>query len=461
MTVGSRGNMLNGHGHTKQQSTSIGRREAMRLGLSYGAIAALAPATAFAAIGKPAPGPGGFSAAKLRQIDPAVQAMVDKGAIPGAVTLTYRHGVVAHCSTNGWQDLDAHTTMRRDTIFQIMSMTKPITAASILSLVDDGLIDLYDPVEKYLPELAGRRVLRTSSSPLDDTVPAERPMRIADLLTFRSGLLNVAGPFNPNAGPLAEATAEIYARYVDDPDGWVKSIGALPLGFQPGTAWSYGTSSEALSVLASRVAKMPFADVLQQRIFGPLGMKDTGYFVPPAKRARLATVYRREGEARKLTVLTDSLGLPQPFPYPSAPTPFPKGAYALSSTADDYLQFARMLLQKGEVGGTRVLSHRAVALMTSNYLPPEQRAAIPMGPMFKGQGWGLGLAVVTDPALQDEGLGFASAGSFGWPGAYGTWWQADPKEDMIQVYMHQVLGGSGPEVARDQFHRLGYDAIAD
>jgi CubicO group peptidase (beta-lactamase class C family) len=281
-------------------------------------------------------------------------------------------------------------------------------------------------------------------------------MRIVDLLTFRSGLVSI--PLSPQTtNPLSKAVADIYRAHSDNPDGWLQAIGGLPLGFQPGTAWSYGTSSEALSILIGRVSGLPFAEFLQRRIFAPLGMNDTAHFVPPEKRSRLATVYQRDPDTRQAKLSTTANDFPQ------TPPGFPRGAYGLVSTVDDYLQFARMLLGQGKKDHVRILSHRAVALMTSNYLTVEQRAAIPppVTSLFDGQGWGLGLAVVVDSPRQDEALTFSSVGSFGWPGAYGTWWQADPKEDMIQIYMNQFMTGTAQDMHRLMFTKLGYDAIDD
>lgn len=212
-----------------------------------------------------------------------------------------------------------------------------------------------------------------------------------------------------------------------------------------------------LTILISRVSGMSFAEFLQRRIYAPLGMKDTAHFVPPEKRSRLATVYQRDPETREAKVS------PRANAFPDTPPPFAKGAYGLVSTVDDYLQFARMLLGKGEKDGVRILSHRAVSLMTSNYLTVEQRAAIPppVNVIFQSQGWGLGLSVVLDVPRQDENFAFSSLGSFGWPGAFGTWWQADPKEDMVQIYMHQFLTGVAWDLPRVLFQRLTYEAIDD
>jgi CubicO group peptidase (beta-lactamase class C family) len=216
---------------------------------------------------------GGFSPEALKRIDQTMNTMVQRGETPGMVGLVYRRGQVAHVTTAGWQDIASKTPMSRDTIFQIMSMTKPVTAAAALALVDDGLIDLYDPVEKFLPELAHRRVLRTPSSSTDDTVPVERPIHIADLLTYRAGLVGTPPP-GPGIGATAleMAVGDVYNTYTNDSAGWLKALAKLPLGTQPGTAWHYGTASEVLVILISRVSGMPYEQFLQKRICDPLGM---------------------------------------------------------------------------------------------------------------------------------------------------------------------------------------------
>lgn len=209
----------------------VGRRELIGRCLVYGALASVAPSMSLLAAGrKPTRrSAGGFSAAGLERIDETMRAMVERGETPGMVGLIYRRGAVDHVTTAGRQNIESKSPMKRDTIFQIMSMTKPITATATLMLLDEGRISLYDPVDKFLPEFANQRVLRTPSSPLDDAVPTERRMRIVDLLTYRSGLVSTAmSPETTN--PLTKAVGEIYSSHADDPQGWLKAIAALPLG---------------------------------------------------------------------------------------------------------------------------------------------------------------------------------------------------------------------------------------
>jgi CubicO group peptidase (beta-lactamase class C family) len=398
----------------------------------------------------------GLSPSRLARIDPLMTAAVERGETPGLVGLICRHGEVAHVVAAGWQDVEKRIPMRRDSIFQIMSMTKPITAAAVMILVDEGIVGLYDPVGRYLPELATMLVRRSPGAPLSDTVPAERPIRIVDLLNYRSGLASSQAPVSGDS--LCAAIGNAYDVYMEDPAGWLGAIGRLPLATQPGTAWAYGTSSDVLAVLVGRVSGMPFAEFLARRIFEPLRMRDTAHFVPPSKRARFATAYHLDKATGRPA---PGVSMPHLRPvFPDSPPAFAYGSYGLASTADDYLRFARMMLERGSVDGVRILSHRATGLMTSNYLTDEQRAKSGM-PLFTGLGWGLGLAVVVDTAAEDETFGFGSKGTFLWPGAFGTWWQADPQEDMIEIYMHQYLTYDANVGPRMTLQRLGYEAIED
>lgn len=403
---------------------------------------------------------GGFSPNRLRALDDEMASIVASGELPGLVGLLYRRGDIAHVTTHGWQDIAAAKPMRRDTIFQIMSMTKPVTAAAALALVDDGRVGLHEPIENYLPEFSRQCVLRTPSSSLDDTVDRARPITLADLLTFRAGIATRVSPMalTPTT-PVKTAISEAYDKHGSDPEAWLSAVAAVPLETQPGTIWAYGTASEVVTLLISRVSGLSFAEFLQERIFNPLGMKDTGYSVSLENQSRLATAYERDAETSEARVL--SIGFFADH-RPSASLPsFPRGGYGLVSTIDDYLQFARMLLEGGAVDGVRILSRRLASLMVTNYLSDRQRATVPAPVLdsYRGQGWGLGLQVVIDPALQEQYVGYASRGSFGFSGALGTWWQADPQEKMIQIFMYQLL--SPNDRSRQRFQNLGYEAIEE
>ena len=271
-------------------------------------------------------------------------AYVTRGAVPSAVTL------VGH---KGEAHVDA-IKARPDTIFRISSMTKPITAAAAMLLVDDGRMRLDEPIDRLLPELAGRRVLRRLDGPLDDTVPATRPISLRDLLTFTMGFGLVFGP--PDRYPIVAATNELELGQglpspatPPKPDEWIRRLGTLPLMHQPGERWMYNTGSDVLGVLIARAAGQPFETFLHDRIFDPLGMRDTAFSVAAEKQDRFVTSY-----------LTGASGL-VPYDDPSTgqwsrPPAFPSGAAGLVSTAHDYLAFAEMLGAKGEHRGTRILS---------------------------------------------------------------------------------------------------------
>jgi len=399
-------------------------------------------------------GPGGFSADGLKAVTAAMQAAIDRGDAAGVVTLLYRHGEIAQVDAVGYQDEAAKTPMRRDTIFRIASMTKPIVAVATLMLIEDGKFALSTPVERILPELADRKLLANPADPLDSAKPSPHGIVVSDLLTHRSGIVTP----DTAPGPLVEALKGADAAREVGPDAWIKRVGALPLAYEPGTRFNYGNSFDVLGVLIARASGMSLPDFLETRIFKPLGMKDTGFFVPADKMARFTVNYGVDPQTKK-RVVADPADAHSRWAKPPA---FPAGAGGLVSTADDYLAFAKMLLGKGRSGDVRLLSHQSVALMTSNWLTPDQRKMPFSGFEFwAGQGFGLGVSVVDDVARQAHSpFGFSSAGSFGWPGAWGTWWQADHKEDMVQIFMIQ-LPAADPRTPVRAFQAAAYRAIDD
>jgi CubicO group peptidase (beta-lactamase class C family) len=400
------------------------------------------------------PGPGGFSPEGLKAVTAAMQAAIDRGDAAGVVTLLYRHGEVAQVNAVGVQDEAAKTPMRRDTIFRIASMTKPIVSVATLILIEEGKLSLTMPVGTFLPELANPKLLASPADPLDTAKPAPRGITVLDLMTHRSGIVTPGTA----PGPLVEALKNADAAREIGPDEWIKRIGALPLAYEPGTRFNYGNSFDVLGVLIARASGLSLPDFLEARIFKPLGMKDTGFFVAADKMARFATNYTVDPQT-KTRVVADQ---PGPTSRWAKPPAFPAGAGGLVSTADDYLAFAKMLLGKGRNGDVRLLGHESVALMTANQLTPEQRKTPFSGFEFwAGQGFGLGVSVVDDVARQARSpFGYSSAGSFGWPGALGTWWQADPEEDMVQIFMVQ-LPAADPRTPVRAFQEAGYRAIDD
>jgi len=382
---------------------------------------------------------------------------VERGEVPGVVTLLSRRGEV-HVHAIGMKTLGGSDPIRRDTIFRISSMTKPITAAATMILVEECKLRLDEPVDRLLPELAERKVLKRLDGPLDDTVPARRPITVRDLLTFRMGMGIVMAP--PDSYPIQKAMSGLQLgqgppspSIPPAPDEWMRRLGTLPLMHQPGEKWMYHTGSDVLGVLIARASGRPFETFLGERLFAPLGMKDTGFSVPAAKLDRLATSYWTNFQTGALELYDEGRGGQW-----SRPPAFPSGGAGLVSTIDDYLAFGRMMLDKGRHGNTRVLSRPAVETMTTDQLTPEQKAVSGILPgYFESHGWGFGLAVVT---RREEVAG--PVGKFGWDGGLGTSWATDPSEDMVGILMTQRAWTSPrpPNVCRD-FWTSAYQAIDD
>jgi CubicO group peptidase (beta-lactamase class C family) len=379
---------------------------------------------------------------------------VERGSLPGLVALVSRKDAV-HVDVIGSMSIGGRP-MRRDTIFRISSMTKPVTAAAAMLLVEEGKLRLDEPVDPLLPELANRQVLNRIDGPVDETEPAHRPITLRDLLTFRMGFGYL---FAMAEYPIHRAAAEAGLgpgppRPSGDPapDEFMGRLGTLPLIYQPGTSWLYNTSAEVLSVLVARASGQPFDVFLHERLFEPLGMKDTAFHVPAAKLDRFATSYMVNPETHELVVYDPAAGGDW-----SRPPAFPNGAGGLVSTADDYLAFARMLLNSGIHGRTRILSRPSVELMTADQLTPEQKARSGFGPdSFADSGWGFCLRITT------RRTELASLGSYGWSGGMGTLWENDPREELITILMTQRgWESSTPAGVFVDFYTLAYAAIDD
>ncbi len=387
----------------------------------------------------------GFSPEGLAQIGPTLKAVVDNGYLSGVVTLLWRNGEIADVTTVGQRDLTSGAPMTRDTLFRIASMTKPVTSVVALMLMQEGKLRLEDPITKWAPEFSDMVVLKDAEGPLDQTYPAPRGITIDDLMTHRSGL---AYAFT-SLGPIAQAHQDTLGDVLNsshEPDVWMKALGGLPLSYAPGERFHYSHATDVLGFIIGRIEGKPFRDVLFERVFEPLGMVDTDFWVPPEKRDRAAVVYRYEEASGELK--------PVDFAKLTAPPAFCGGGGGLISTADDYLKFARMMLGKGEVEGVRLLEAETVDLMTANRLTDEQRAIPFMGiPFWTGQGFGLGVSVILDAAAQ-AWMGVGTNGAFGWPGAFGTWWRADPAENMVMLYLVQnsmsLEPGSASQLATGQ-----------
>ena len=377
-----------------------------------------------------APPRGGFSPARLARMRAALERHVESGEVPGLVALVHHRGQ-EHVDTIGTMGYDSIVPLRRDTIFRLASTTKPITAVGAMILVEECRLRLDDPVDEWLPELRGRRVLRTIESPLDDTVPAKRPITLRDLLTFRSGYGEVLfiSPTCPLQRAMVEARLPLSEwPFAGTPDEFMRRLGGLPLACQPGERWLYHMSAEILGVLIARVTGKSLGAFLRERVFGPLGMADTGFQVPEAKLARLPICHGTDLVTGKLVVLQEAGG-----GYAAHPPLFESGAGGLVSTADDLLAFGRMMLGNGALGGERILSRPSVELMTMDHLAPEQKAVSPFFENFwDTYGWGLGLGVVTVRSDIAQ-----VPGRFGWDGAFGTSWWVDPTEEMVGILMVQ------------------------
>ncbi len=397
--------------------------------------------------------PGGFSKARLARMHHTLADHVERGALPGLVALLDRKGET-RVDAIGTMDLGGSVPMRRDTIFRIASMTKPITAAAAMILVEECRLRLHDPVDDLLPELANRRVLKSLESAIDDTVPANRPITVRDLLTFRLGLGMVMAP--PGKYPIQAAMAEVGlapgpVAAALTPDQWMERVGSLPLMYQPGERWLYHTGSDVLGVLIARASGQPLETFLRERLFEPLGMKDTGFQVPAEKLNRLPTSYWRDPASGALKVYDD----PTKSHF-AEPPPFPSGGGGLVSTADDYLAFSRMMLGKGKLGRERVLSRPAVELMTTNHLTPAHKVGSEMF-FALDRGWGFGMAVVTGRDTMSS-----TPGRFGWDGGLGTSGYSDPAEDMVGIlFTQRSLDSPQPPQVFADFWTSAYQAIDD
>jgi CubicO group peptidase (beta-lactamase class C family) len=336
--------------------------------------------------------------------------------------------------------------MAADTICRIASMTKPVVAACAMTLVEDCTLRLDDPVDELLPELADMTVLADPYGPLEDTVPARRPITLRDLLTFTFGTGILVG-VEPGTVPIADALAALEPP--PRPDEWIRRLGALPLVYQPGERWMYELAADVTVVLISRATGMSFGDAMRERICEPLGMKDTAFSVGGESISRLATAYKLDAATGELVVQDGPDG------NWSRPPAFESGGGGLVSTAADYFTFASALLAGGTRHGARVLSRPAVTLMTSDHLTPAQQAFSGFPPYFQNFGWGFGMSVRT----RRTHLG-PSVGSYGWNG-HGTIWYTDPAEDMTTILMTQRADSPPWRPIFVDFWTTVYQAIDD
>ena len=364
-----------------------------------------------------------------------IESIVDAGELAGAATMIWRGGRVIHTAAVGCRDVEAGLPIERDTLFRIASMTKPITSTAALMLFDEGRFALDDPIARWAPEFSEMRVLRSPNGPLDQTDPAERTITFDDLLTHRSGL--TYGEFH--SGPIAKAYDEALGAVIDSevaPDDWIGRLAALPLIDQPGEAFHYSHSTDLLGFLIARIEDAPLGEVLKRRIFDPLAMPDTGFTIPEEKRDRRAGMYGFDdaGRVKRLSVAPGRATMAAR----PAGLPFVSGGQGLWSTVDDYTTFGRIFVGGGAVDGVRLLKPETFAMMTSNRLSGRQRAESRMlgrSPFAVGHGFGMGVAVVLEPEKAFPNVCGGGVGSVGWPGAYGGWWQADPNDGSVFLFL--------------------------
>lgn len=406
-------------------------------------------------------GDGGLSATGLRRVRDVLARHVESGKIPGVVALVGRDDET-YVEAIGTMRHGGGAPMRRDTIFRMASTSKPVTIAAAMILIDECRLRLDDTVEEWLPELAGRRVLSRVDGPLDDTVPARRPISVRDVLTSTFGLgMDMTSLGTPIMNAVFErGLTPNLPEPMPEPDEWMRRLGELPLMHQPGERWQYQISSDLVGVLVSRVTGRPFEEFLRERVFEPLGMKDTGFHVPAEDIDRLPDLYAPDPRTGEFLVWDEAEGGRW-----SLPPAFPSGGGGLVSTVDDYHAYFRMLLNGGTHGSERILSRPAVELMTTNRLTPEQNAArnamaadnvhISHGQGQHG-GWGLGMAVRTYRG------DYASVGQFGWDGGSGTAAYADPAKRLTGILLTQV-GASTPDSMRliHDFWTTLYQVIDD
>ena len=404
---------------------------------------------------------GGFSSKRLARVRDVLSRHLDAGLVPGAVAVIARRGEV-HIEAMGtlaFEGEGSGTPMAADTIFRTGSMSKPIVAACAMTLVEDCTLRLDDPVDEFLPELADMTVLADPNGPLEDTVPAERPITLRDLLTFTLGTGMVPAP--PGTIPIADAlNAAVFDEPAPPPEEWIRRLGELPLVYQPGERWMYHTAANVTGVLIARATGQSFGDALRERVCGPLGMTDTGFSVPAEGIGRLSTAYQLDDAAGRL-VIEDG-----PDGYWSRPQKFEDGGGGIVSTAADYLAFASALMAGGVRHGQRVLSRPSVSLMTTDHLTQAQKAVSGFTPgYFDDIGWGFGMSVRTRRSHSGPwGVScppLASVGSYGWPGVYGTGWCNDPAEDLTTILMIQRLPAPPALPILFDFWTAAYQAIDD
>ena len=391
----------------------------------------------------------GMSSERLDRLSLALESLVDEGRLAGAVTIVVRRGKIAYREGIGWRDVEAEAPMPSDGIFRIASQTKALASVGVMLLQEEGKLLITDPVGKYLPAFAETTVAEPNDDGGYDAVPARRPVTIRDLLTHTAGISYGMGP----AGIASWQEAGITGWYFADRDETVGDTMArladLPMDAHPGERWVYGYNTDILGAMIEKISGQTLGEFLTERLFEPLGMNDTHFFLPDGKLGRLATVYSSVGDGSRFEKAPDPGHMVGQGHYVNGPRKAFSAGAGLLSTATDYATFLQMMLNGGELDGTRILSRKTVESMLSDHL-----GGIPFRP---GQGFGLGFSITHDPAA--AGLP-GSAGEFGWGGAYHSTYWADPKEEMVVVYLTQIIPAIGLD-DQQKVRSLVYQAIVD
>jgi len=403
-----------------------------------------------------APEQSGMSGAALARIDDHLKRQyVDAGRLAGTQLLVYRRGQIVHNAVQGFADLERKVAVQEDTIFRIYSMTKPITTVAFMMLVEEGRVALDEPVHKYIPEWAGLGVFQAGAVPPFLTRPPARPMLVIDLLRHTSGLTyGFQQRTNVDAAYRAQKIGEVEKS--GTLASMIADLAKIPLEFSPGDAWNYSVATDVVGYLVEKISGQPFEQFVQQRILDPLHMVDTGFHVPPEKAHRFAACYAADGRGGK--TLQDDPATSSFLTPPSMVS----GGGGLCSTAADYLTFCRALLNRGELGGVRLLGPKTLALMTSNHLPggrdlTEMSKSMFSEASYAGIGFGLGFSVTMNPA---KTMIPGSPGEYAWGGAASTAFWIDPAEELIAIFMTQLLPSSTYPIRRE-LRTMVYAAITE
>lgn len=386
----------------------------------------------------------GFSATRLARIQPAMQAYIDDNKLAGVMTLIARNGHIVHWKTQGMQDIEAQTPLTKDSIFRIYSMTKPITAVAALTLWEQGKFHMHDPIEKYLPELKNLKVYVSGSGDEMQLEDAKHPIRIIDLFMHTAGFSY--GFSNSEVDKLYQAMAN--QEPAKNSQEALSRIASLPLNHQPGSQWHYGVNTDVIGFLVERLSGKKLGEYMQEVIFDPLNMRDTGFSVSAQNQQRLTQIYTADKNGKTVVMNNEPLGdfLSDPAVH--------NGGGGLTSSMSDYFSFAQMLLNGGEYNGVRILGRKTVEYMRTNHLPT---SLLPFNSESTGEGYGLAVSVMVDPG---QSRFMSSKGNYGWGGMASTFLRIDPKENMVMISMAQFVPIGFHRYHQD-FRNLAYQALID